>query len=174
MQTMRELMTPTAHWVISEAEGGTLVFSSAEGRSVRYVTDNKKEKHQLAGGTIETKTKWDNGQLRQEIDLATGMKAVRVFAVTPGEMFAIDCDDHTGGRGGRARRTTTAGTVSLRPRRTVTTTLLYVPLTNRDLAVAAIMVTFHRDDAVETAGHLGHSRTPDGDAALRSSTMTGN
>ena len=105
MQTMRELMTPTAHWVIGEAEGGTLVFSSAEGRSVRYVTDNKKEKHQVAGGTIETKTKWDNGQLRQEIDVATGMKAVRVFTVTPGEISRLivttTLEGEAAGRGGR-------------------------------------------------------------------------
>ena len=33
-------------------------------------------------GTVETKTKWDKGQLRQEISLPTGMKAVRVFVAT--------------------------------------------------------------------------------------------
>jgi hypothetical protein len=105
MQTMRELMTPTAHWAINEAEGGTLVFSSADGRSVRYATDNKKEKHQLAAGTIETKTKWDNGQLRQEIDLATGTKAVRVLAITPGEVSRLivttTLEGEAAGRGGK-------------------------------------------------------------------------
>ena len=80
MALMQELMTPTAHWIITSADDGTIVFSDAEGRSSRYIPNDKKEKHQLTDGTIETKTKWDNGQLRQEIFLSAGMKAVRVFA----------------------------------------------------------------------------------------------
>ena len=60
-----------------------IVFADAEGRSTRYVPNDKKEKHQLTAGTIETKTKWDKGQLRQEISLPPGIKAVRVFIAVP-------------------------------------------------------------------------------------------
>lgn len=104
MEAMRELMTPTGHWVIKEEDGGAIVFNSAEGRSVRYVANNKKEKHQLANGTIETKTRWDNGRLRQEIELSTGMKAVRVFAVSADEAqltVTMTTEGEPGGRGGR-------------------------------------------------------------------------
>lgn len=83
MALVQELMTPTAHWVVSSADDGTIVFSDAEGRSSRFVPNNKKEKHQLTAGTIETKTKWDKEQLRQEISLPAGMKAVRVFVASP-------------------------------------------------------------------------------------------
>ena len=105
MEAMRELMTPTGHWVIKEEDGGAIVFNSAEGRSVRYVANNKKEKHQLANGTIETNTKWDDGRLRQEIDLGTGMKVVRVFAVSSDEVpqltVSMTMEGGPGGRGGR-------------------------------------------------------------------------
>jgi hypothetical protein len=59
MEAMRELMTPTAHWVIREEEGGAVVFSNAEGRSVRYVANNKKEKHQLGWPTVPSKRRPD-------------------------------------------------------------------------------------------------------------------
>jgi hypothetical protein len=80
---MQELMTPTAHWILRSADDGTVIFSDAEGRSSRFVPNDKKEKHQLTAGTVETKTKWDKGQLHQEISLPAGQKAVRVFAVMP-------------------------------------------------------------------------------------------
>ena len=79
MALMQELMTPTAHWIVTSTDDGTVIFTDAEGRSSRFVPNDKKEKHQLAAGTVETKTKWDKGQLRQEISLPAGMKAVRVF-----------------------------------------------------------------------------------------------
>ena len=79
MALMQELMTPTAHWIVTSTDDGTIIFTDAEGRSSRFVPNDKKEKHQLATGTVETKTKWDKGQLRQEISLPAGMKAVRVF-----------------------------------------------------------------------------------------------
>ena len=83
MALVQELMTPTAHWIVTSADDGTVIFADAEGRSSRFVPNDRKEKHQLTAGTVETKTKWDKGQLRQEISLPTGIKAVRVFASIP-------------------------------------------------------------------------------------------
>ena len=83
MALMQELMTPTAHWIVTSTDDGTVIFADAEGRSSRFVPNDKKEKHQLVAGTVETKTKWDKGQLRQEISLPAGMKAVRVFVAMP-------------------------------------------------------------------------------------------
>jgi hypothetical protein len=68
---------------VTSADDGTVIFADAEGRSSRFVPNDRKEKHQLTAGTVETKTKWEEGQLRQEISLPTGTKAVRVFASIP-------------------------------------------------------------------------------------------
>ena len=83
MALVQELMTPTDLWIVTSADDGTVIFADAEGRSSRFVPNDRKEKHQLTAGTVETKTKWDKGQLRQEISLPTGIKAVRVFASIP-------------------------------------------------------------------------------------------
>lgn len=84
MAVMREVMTPTAHWVIT-GEAEVVTLTDADGRSSRYTTNGKKEKHQLSNASIETKSRWENGQLRQELSLPAGMKALRVFAVVEGE-----------------------------------------------------------------------------------------
>jgi hypothetical protein len=81
-ELVQELMTPTGHWIVTSADDGTIIFADAEGRSSRFVPNDRKEKHQLMSGTVETKTKWDKGQLRQEYSLPTGIKAVRVFVAT--------------------------------------------------------------------------------------------
>lgn len=84
MAVMREVMTPTTRWMIT-GEAGVVTLTDADGRSSRYTTDGKKEKHQLSNAAIETKSRWENGQLRQELSLPAGMKALRVFAVVQGE-----------------------------------------------------------------------------------------
>ena len=107
MELLRELMTPAAHWVVTSTEDGTVVFTDADGRSSRFVPNDKKEKHQLTAGTVETQTKWDKGQLRQEISLPGGMKAVRVFVAMPEtEQLAVTTtmEGGPGGSGGPGGR----------------------------------------------------------------------
>lgn len=109
MAAMREVMTPTNHWVIT-ADGEALTFSDADGRSSHYTANDKKEKHQLAEATIETKTKWTtNGQLHQELSLPGGMKLSRDFSVVDGEVpqLIVTVTPEGGGggdRGGDRRR----------------------------------------------------------------------
>jgi len=86
MAIVQELMTPTTHWVITSGEAGAITFTDAEGRSMRFMPNNKSERHQLTAGTIETKTKWDNRQLHQEISIAGDMKVVRILSVRPESM----------------------------------------------------------------------------------------
>ena len=104
MALIQELMTPTAHWVITSGEGGAITFTDSEGRSMRFAPNNKTEKHQLTAGTIETKTRWDNEQLRQEIALSGGMNAVRTLAVLPENGQLIVTTTMEGGPGGRGGR----------------------------------------------------------------------
>ena len=54
-----------------------------DGRSRWFVTSNQKEKHELQAGTIETTTKWDGAQLRQEITAAGGLKILRTYELSP-------------------------------------------------------------------------------------------
>jgi hypothetical protein len=83
MEVMREVMESPTHLIVTVGEG-TVTFVQADGRSQRFTTDGKKEKHQLQSATIETKTKWDGASLRQELDLGDGQKMVRTFSV-PGD-----------------------------------------------------------------------------------------
>lgn len=101
MALTQELMTPAPHWVVVSTDEGTVVFTDAQGRSSRFVPNDKKEKHQMTSGTIETTTKWDKGQLRQEISLSGGMKAVRVFVAMPETRQLVVTTTMEGGRGGR-------------------------------------------------------------------------
>jgi hypothetical protein len=96
---MRELMTPAAHWVITNGSEGAITMVDETGRSTRITANNKKEKHQLTAGTIETKTKWDSGLLSQEIEVSGGMKFTRTFHVEPTGQLIISTTT-SGGRGG--------------------------------------------------------------------------
>lgn len=100
---MQELMTPATHWIITTNDTGTVVFTEPDGQSSRFVPNDQNEKHQLAAGTIETKTKWDNGRLRQEITFPGGPKAVRMFVIAPatGQLTVTTTMEGGGGRGGQ-------------------------------------------------------------------------
>jgi len=98
---VEELMMPSTRWVITRSEQGAIAFTDAEGRSMKFVPDGRKEKHQLAGGTIETQTAWKDAHLRQEISLPGGMKLTRTFAVMPDPRQLVVSTTTEGGRGGR-------------------------------------------------------------------------
>ena len=98
---MQELMAPLAHLVITSAEGGAIRFTEADGLSRKFVPNDTKEKHQFVNGTIETKTKWEDGELRQEFLLAEGMRLVRTYAVTPEPKQLVVATTMDGGPGGR-------------------------------------------------------------------------
>jgi hypothetical protein len=98
---MRELMTPAAHWVITNGSEGVITLVDETGRSTRITANNKKERHQLTAGTIESKTKWDSGLLSQEIEISGGMKFTRTFHVEPATGQLIVSVTSSGGRGDR-------------------------------------------------------------------------
>jgi len=78
---MTEVMEAPVHLIVTQ-DPGSVTFVDGEGRSRRYETSDKKEKHQLQGATIETRTKWDRTRLRQDISLARGSIA-RTFEIAP-------------------------------------------------------------------------------------------
>ena len=80
------------------------MFTDADGRTTRYVANDKKEKHQLLTGTIETKTKWVDGALRQEIALRDGMKSSRTYAIEDDHLVVTTTMEGGPGPGGGGRR----------------------------------------------------------------------
>lgn len=98
---MQDFMTPTVRWVIVGGDGDLVVFTDADGRTTRYAANDKKEKHQLLAGTIETKTKWLGGELHQEVVLRDGVKATRTFAVEEDQLVVTTTFDGAGPGGRR-------------------------------------------------------------------------
>lgn len=86
MKRMRELvgelMTPPRRLTIVLGQD-TVTFTDERGRTQRYATNWKKEKHQLDAGTIETKTRWEGAELVREIQAGTGLKVTERYAVLP-------------------------------------------------------------------------------------------
>ena len=101
MEVMREVMESPTRLIVTVGEG-TVTFVQADGRSQRFTTDGKKEKHQLQSATIETKTKWDGASLRQELDLGDDQKIIRIFSV-PGDTGQLTVST-TFGDDGNGRR----------------------------------------------------------------------
>ena len=81
-EVMHDIMEPATHLVVTVTDGA-VTFVDADGRSRRFMTNDKKEKHQIQSGTLETKTRWDGVQLRQEIEPGGGRKLVRTFSISP-------------------------------------------------------------------------------------------
>jgi hypothetical protein len=81
---MRELLQPSDRMNVT-VESDIVTFTESDGRVRKFKTDGKKEKHQFDNGTVETKSKWDNGGLVIEADLQNGMKLTQTYSVAAGE-----------------------------------------------------------------------------------------
>jgi hypothetical protein len=77
---IEELMTPPAMVTIADADGA-VTFTEVDGRTRTYKTDNRKEKHQAANATVETRARWEEGSLVIETDLGEGLKATQTYSV---------------------------------------------------------------------------------------------
>lgn len=63
-------------------EGDRIVVIEPDGVVRTYVANGRKEKHQLASGTIETTTSWDGPRLKMTIAPGGRVRLTRTFAVT--------------------------------------------------------------------------------------------
>jgi hypothetical protein len=79
---VRELMTAPTSLTITQSDE-LVSFTEPDGHTVKYRTDGTKEAHQLTSGTVETKTRWDEGQLIVETELGDGFKVVHTYSVSP-------------------------------------------------------------------------------------------
>jgi hypothetical protein len=80
---MDELLAMPASLTIAQ-DGDRLSFVEPDGIARIYYANNRTEKHQLLNGTIETKSRWDDGALVMELAPRGGPTITRRYAVRPG------------------------------------------------------------------------------------------
>jgi hypothetical protein len=81
---MKELLQPSDRLTVT-VDNDIVTFTESDGRVRKFKTDGKKEKHQFDNGTVETRSKWDNGGLMIETDLQNGMKLTQTYTIAAGE-----------------------------------------------------------------------------------------
>jgi hypothetical protein len=78
---MKEVLEAPKTFVIT-VEEPLVIFTSTDGRIVRYNADGKEEKHQYPSGTVKTKTKWEVDRLIIETNLGDGFKITHAYKAT--------------------------------------------------------------------------------------------
>jgi len=80
---LRELMEAPARLTMA-LDGEAVAFVDEDGRVRRYVANGQAEKHQLAAGTVQTKTRWDGPSLIIETEAREGMRLKQTYSLEPG------------------------------------------------------------------------------------------
>jgi hypothetical protein len=79
---MQEVMTAPESIAITQ-KPGQVTFTDADGHLRHYATDGKTEKHQLNAGVVETRTRWNAGELVIETSPTQGVTLVESYTVDP-------------------------------------------------------------------------------------------
>ena len=79
-ELVRELVQPARRFTITQ-DAASVSFTFDDGRTVRYRTDGKAEKHQAINGVVETETRWKKGRLVRETHLDDGMSIEETFTL---------------------------------------------------------------------------------------------
>jgi len=79
MQAMRQLMEPPTRLTITQTSSDVTI-TDGDGRSRKFSTNGKSEKHQLGNRTVDTKTQWDGARLVKQTSLG-GMKATETYTL---------------------------------------------------------------------------------------------
>ena len=95
---MHELLEPLPRLTVT-TEGDVVTFTAADGRVRRYRVDGRKEKHQFDNGTVDTKSKFENGQLTIETSSPGGAKLIDAYSVNDQHQLVIETK-FEGGHGG--------------------------------------------------------------------------
>jgi hypothetical protein len=99
MELMRELMEPVRRMTIAQ-DGTAVSFTFDDGRTVRYRTHGKTEKHQHINGVVETETRWKKDKLVRETHLDDGLTIEETFSVGSPRALVVEVKLH----GGAGRR----------------------------------------------------------------------
>ena len=99
LELMRELLQPIRRMTIAQ-DGRVVAFTYEDGRTVRYRTDGKAEKHQAINGVVETQTRWKKGKLVRETNLDDGTTVEETFSIESPRALVIQLET-SGGPGRR-------------------------------------------------------------------------
>jgi hypothetical protein len=91
MELMRELLEPVRRLVIAQ-DGSSVSFTYDDGRTVRYRTNGKTEKHQAVNGVVETETRWKKGALVRETNLDDGVSIEEKFTLVSPRGLVIELE----------------------------------------------------------------------------------
>ena len=89
MELMQELLQPERRITIAQ-EAGLVTFTYDDGRTVRYRTDGRMEKHQAVHGVVETETRWKKGRLVRETDFDDGTSIEERFSVASPRALVLE------------------------------------------------------------------------------------
>ena len=83
VQQMRMwLHEPAARLTITQTDS-SVMFIEGDGRSQTLVTNNERQRLPLGTGTVDVRTKWDDGRLVKESSLADGARVTETYSVVP-------------------------------------------------------------------------------------------
>jgi hypothetical protein len=91
MELMRELLEPVRRFVIAQ-DATSVSFTYDDGRTVRYRTNGKAEKHQATNGVVETETRWKKGALVRETNLDDGVSIEETFTLVSPRGLIIEVE----------------------------------------------------------------------------------
>ena len=100
MELLRELLEPVRKLSITQDQS-VVSFTYDDGRTIRYRTNGKAERHQAVNGVVETETRWKKGRLVRETSLDNGVTIEETFTLTSPRGLAIEIE--IGGGVGRRK-----------------------------------------------------------------------
>jgi ribosomal protein L19 len=100
MELLRELLEPVRKLSIAQ-DSSAVSFTYDDGRTVRYRTNGKAERHQAVNGVVETETRWKKNRLVRETSLDDGVTIEETFTLTSPRGLSVEIE--IGGGVGRRK-----------------------------------------------------------------------
>ena len=100
MELLRELIEPVRRLSIAQ-DSSAVSFTYDDGRTVRYRTNGKAERHQAVNGVVETETRWKKNRLVRETSLDDGVTIEETFTLTSPRGLSVEIE--IGGGVGRRK-----------------------------------------------------------------------
>lgn len=82
MRARMSLLEPPGRLTITQTDG-SITLTDGDGRSQTLATNNAKERQPFENGTVDVKTKWDDGRLVKATSLEEGLKLTETYSLDP-------------------------------------------------------------------------------------------
>jgi hypothetical protein len=93
-----ELRKPSSTLLVSQ-DDASLAMTDAQGHTRVFQINGKKESHQLASGTVDSKTKWDGDRIVTEYEVGNGQKVQYSYSIVPNSGQLLEQILFEGGEG---------------------------------------------------------------------------